>query len=170
MYESSISVLLDTGTKVQIPMYTFEFFDYRVIENNVKGITVKTLEKECRGTFTQLPVKLAYAITIHKSQGQTYDKVIISPMSFNPGQLYVALSRCKSFDNLYLNYEITPNFLITSDKVTKFYNLINMSDYEREQLAEYAYELINSIEYGYNNTYQGALKGIYNIFYNRRRY
>lgn len=70
----------------------------------------------------QFPIKLAYAFTIHKAQGQTYEKVIIDLNShiFAPGQLYVALSRAKSLQGLYLTKPITYSDIISDDSIFKF--------------------------------------------------
>ena len=73
------------------------------------------------GSFTQIPLKLAYAITIHKSQGQTYDKVNLDPYCWDCGQLYVALSRCKTIENMHLTQLIKPRFLRASKEVINFY-------------------------------------------------
>lgn len=75
---------------------------------------------EVIGTFTQVPLKLAYAITIHKAQGQTFDAASIYPRCWDPGQLYTALSRLTSVGGLHLAYACPDSSLITSPDVLAF--------------------------------------------------
>jgi hypothetical protein len=81
----------------------------------------KEIKEDVLGTFTQYPLKLAWAITIHKSQGLTFDRVIIDARSaFAHGQVYVALSRCRSFEGIVLSSRINPSSVKT-DLVVKAY-------------------------------------------------
>ncbi len=83
--------------------------------------TTKEIKEEILGTFTQYPLKLAWAITIHKSQGLTFERAIIDAQAaFAHGQVYVALSRCKSFEGIVLRSRITASSVKT-DNVVKNY-------------------------------------------------
>ena len=79
------------------------------------------IEEEELGTFTQFPIRLAWAITIHKSQGLTFEKAIIDAgSSFAPGQVYVALSRLTTLEGLILFSRIQPHCINTDQRVLDF--------------------------------------------------
>jgi hypothetical protein len=81
----------------------------------------KELEEEVIGTFSQYPIKLAWAVTVHKSQGLTFDRAIIDVgQAFAPGQVYVALSRLRSLDGLVLRTRVQPNVIYSDPKVVDF--------------------------------------------------
>jgi transposase len=93
------------------------------------------IEKEI-GSFVQYPIRLAWAVTIHKSQGLTFDKAIIDAgSSFAPGQVYVALSRCRTLEGIVLKSQITPRSIITDQAIQQFQESIVSSN-----------ELLNIIE------------------------
>ena len=82
------------------------------------------IDQEEVGQFSQIPLKLAWAITIHKAQGKTFEKVNIEPWTKNPGQFYTAVSRCRSADKIFFNYHdttnpraILPSYIVTSKAV-----------------------------------------------------
>lgn len=96
-----------------------------VINRHQWNITRPTLSghkmnMEIVGTFTQIPLKLAYAITIHKAQGQTFEAASIYPRCWDPGQLYTALSRLTSISGLHLAHACPDSSLITSPDVLDF--------------------------------------------------
>lgn len=95
------------------------------------------------GTFTQYPLKAAWAITIHKSQGLTFDRVIIDAASaFAHGQVYVALSRCRTLEGLFLTSKLSPRVLIKDSSITEFTekSVANPPDEQRLQQAAVAYQ------------------------------
>ncbi|MCX2450454.1 helix-turn-helix domain-containing protein [Pedobacter sp. PLR] len=104
-----------TNEKIILEKYTWK---------NIKYTTDKVtgeIEEELAGTFTQYPLKLAWAITVHKSQGLTFDKAIIDIGSaFAPGQIYVALSRLRSLDGLILTSRISGSGIRQDQNVSFF--------------------------------------------------
>lgn len=91
-------------------------------QGNTKVKSWSELKCKTVGSASQFPMKLGYALTIHKSQGQTYEAMNLAPEIFAVGQLYVALSRCKSVDKLYVAGYLAPNMLMTSKEVISYYD------------------------------------------------
>lgn len=91
-----------------------------------KASTDGKIEEEVIGSFKQFPLKLAWAVTIHKSQGKTFDHVIIDlgRGAFEFGQTYVALSRCRSLDGIVLKRPIKAKDIMVDEKVIAFYDSI----------------------------------------------
>ena len=81
------------------------------------------IETETVGSFKQYPLRLAWAMTIHKSQGKTFDKVIIDLTggAFEHGQTYVALSRCRTLEGIVLKQPIRPQDIRVDERIVDFY-------------------------------------------------
>ncbi|MDR1846615.1 MAG: AAA family ATPase [Bacteroidales bacterium] len=101
--------------RIYVHKDTWRNYRYRLNRTN------HSIEQDIVGTFEQYPLKLAWAITIHKSQGLTFDKAIIdSNKAFANGQVYVALSRCRSLEGLVLSSRFNPYSVQIDGKVTTF--------------------------------------------------
>lgn len=96
----------------------------------------KKLECEEKGYAEQFPMRLGYAVTIHKSQGQTYEAMNLEPEIFANGQLYVALSRCKTVEGIYSSNPLKSSMVRTSLEVLKYYeNPDNYSFFQKDKVA-----------------------------------
>jgi len=119
--QDSIKVAIQTREEeikyIDVVRLEWEMTKYALDEKNNKVVS------ESIGSFVQYPLKLAWAITVHKSQGQTFDRAIIDigKGAFEYGQTYVALSRCRTLDGVILKRPIKPSDVIVDERVTEFY-------------------------------------------------
>lgn len=157
----------DNGTEIEVDRETWENNRY-VLNEETKEIT-----EQLEGTFTQFPVKTAWAITIHKSQGLTFDRAIIDVQwSFSHGQTYVALSRCKTLEGIVLSAPIAPNAIINDSAVTAYTDDIPNHIPDNGQMEElkrdYFCTLIKEL-FGFDDMLH-HLNSVYSIIsYNFRR-
>ena len=118
-YEDEVRVMTSEGHLVSVTPSAWELYEYVYDkdEDIIKPVVV--------ATFTQYPLKLAWAITIHKSQGMTFDKSIVDARnSFATGQVYVALSRCRSLKGLTLTSRIGKTDLLVDGWVIEYMNSV----------------------------------------------
>jgi ATP-dependent DNA helicase PIF1 len=111
-----IMVELENGTPIDVKKHTWEIYQYYFDDVN------NSLCSRVKGHFTQYPLKLAWAVTIHKSQGQTFDRVIIDVGwgTFSHGQMYVALSRCTTLEGIVLKQPLAQRHILTDQRVIRF--------------------------------------------------
>jgi ATP-dependent DNA helicase PIF1 len=103
---------------IEVEKQTWEILRYKLGDNDPSKIDTDVI-----GSFKQYPLRLAWAITIHKSQGKTFDKVIIDLTggAFEHGQTYVALSRCRTLEGIVLKQRIRPNDVKVDELIVEFY-------------------------------------------------
>ncbi|MBM4312195.1 MAG: WYL domain-containing protein [Deltaproteobacteria bacterium] len=116
--EDYVLVRTQEGLLVSVEPYTWSMHRYAYDKE------AHCLKRESIGTFTQLPLQLAWALTIHKSQGKTFDKVVVDlgRGTFAHGQAYVALSRCRCFEHMVLTRPLKPGHLLMDWRVAHFLN------------------------------------------------
>lgn len=143
----------------------WENFDY-VVDKESKAIKEHKI-----GSFKQMPLRLAWAITIHKSQGLTFEKAIIDAQdAFAHGQTYVALSRCKSLDGLVLKSRIHSNQIITDNKVLEFNEAAESKQPDKSvfQQSQINYQLNLIIEIFDFYSFLQPINRLLDIFYKNR--
>jgi ATP-dependent exoDNAse (exonuclease V) alpha subunit len=114
--DRAVTVKLDRGEQVDVLRYKWEVIRFRYNPERDR------IESEVMGSFTQYPLRLAWAVTIHKAQGKTFDEVVVDfgRGTFAPGQAYVALSRCTSMDGLLLRRPLEPRHIFMDERITTF--------------------------------------------------
>lgn len=118
--------------KIDGTTYRVEREEWRKLEYSYDNRKEKVVEIE-RGAFRQYPIKLAWAFTVHKSQGKTFDKIVVDVGSgaFAHGQTYVALSRCRTLEGIRLIREIQKKDIIVDQQITEYHQKANQSEEEK---------------------------------------
>lgn len=127
MHDDYVIVVKDNGQRIYVEPATWEQLEYHVDKQN------KIIHTEVTATYTQLPLKLAWAVSIHKGQGLTFDEVCIdAEHSFTFGQVYVALSRCRTLNGIHLISPIMYQRIMADEIVKNYIHNIDSEGYIKD--------------------------------------
>lgn len=134
---SIIVECLEDGVRVEVPQHEWTNAKYTLDEKSHEIV------EDIQGRFVHYPLRLAWAITIHKSQGLTFDRCVIdAERSFASGQVYVALSRCRTLEGLVLSSPITTSGVIVEESVQAYLA-------EQSAISEHATDDMDNLRRGY---------------------
>lgn len=143
--DEQIKVRLENGNELKVEQMEWES------RESVYNPETKKVESEVVGTFVQYPIKLAWAITIHKSQGMTFDRMHfdLTRGTFAPGQAYVAISRMRSAEGLTLSNKLRPYHIVQNTEIKAFANSFNDVPMIDEELVfgQQYYQYYNKKDY-----------------------
>lgn len=134
----NVYVLLENGIEHLVEPTSWRNYKYKYNEKE------RRIEEEIVGTFEQLPIRLAWAITVHKSQGLTFSRVVVDLTGgvFAGGQTYVALSRCTTLEGLVLKSRVTSHDIFVRKEIVQFSQIFNSKELIENSLKESEAELL----------------------------